>query len=145
MWQVADTMAYTDTELQEHLAELIERESEAALDRYSVKLDYIAAQVLDIVAADVAGDGKEPGNYRSLTLREEGGEEEVQGLEHMQLWPGMNTGTQRWWEPGVEEVMWACQDGVGAVEVPKRELMVCCLLPIPTNHRHEKCGFHNLS
>ena len=47
-------MSHTDTER-------LECESEAALDMYFVKLDYIAAEVLD-TAADVAVDGKELGN-----------------------------------------------------------------------------------
>lgn len=92
-WQVADISAYTDTELK---GQPFECESEAVLDKYSVKLDCTAAQVLDTVAA---GDGKEPGNYKNLMLEEKG-----RVVEHMQLWSGMNTATLRL---GVEEVMWA--------------------------------------
>ncbi len=51
-------MLNTDTELLEQLAELLECESEAALDMYPVKLDYTAAEELDTVAVD----GKELGN-----------------------------------------------------------------------------------
>lgn len=89
------TMSCIDTELLEHLPELFEHGSEAALDTYFVTLDYIAAAVLDTVA-DVAADGKELGNKNLLLLEEEG----VVELGHMQSSPqwtlNTNTETQMW-------------------------------------------------
>jgi hypothetical protein len=80
-WQVADTKSNTD-------AELLAREAEAALDMYSVKLDYTVAEVLGTTAADVAVDEKEPGN-KNLKLLEEAAEAVVvvEELERMHLSP----------------------------------------------------------
>lgn len=83
-------MSNIDTERLEHSAELLECESEAALDMYFVGPDYIAAEVLDTVAG-VAVDGKEPGNMNLLLLREEEEEVEVEEAE-----PGHMKPTPQW-------------------------------------------------
>lgn len=89
----------------EHWGELVEHESEAALDMYFVKLDCIAAEVLDTVAGGVVEGGKEPGN-KNLSMK--GEEEAVVEPRHMKLspqWWRTNTEGQMWGEAGAEEAM----------------------------------------